>query len=146
MSGPLGAIGRNDEINTLLAQANKLTQCLVPSPRGRPANGAESESFDDAINDFPVTMLADQNLGVEATVAQGYHQLLPVPECQDDIASFPVYSVNRFESMRLQGHRLAEKPNRSRAEKRQDVEFQCVHLLSCRPFIGYRVVCIAGTS
>jgi hypothetical protein len=45
---------------------------------------------DDPRDDFPITMLADQYMGTSSPIADRDHQLLRMPEGQNNVAPFSI--------------------------------------------------------
>jgi len=55
-----------------------------------------TEPSNDARNDFSVSMLANQHMGPSTSITERDHELLGVPEDQDNMVAFLVQGIHGF--------------------------------------------------
>jgi hypothetical protein len=69
-------------------------------------------------NDLTITVLTDQNMRPGSAIPNWNHELLGMPEGEDNVASAPVEGVNRFMTTRLPTHGRRDGPNQRSADWR----------------------------
>ena len=78
-----------------------------------------TETGNDASNNFAIAMLANLNMRPGSAISDRNHQLLRVPEREDDVASALIEGVNRFMTTRLTMHGRRDASNQRSADWRQ---------------------------
>lgn len=58
----------------------------------------------DARDDFPIAMLADQHMGAGSPIADRDHELLGMPKCQYDVAPVSIQRIDRSMPTSLTSH------------------------------------------
>lgn len=86
-----------------------------------------TESGDDASNNFSIPVLANEHMGTGSTVPERNHELLGVPEGQDDMPPLPIERIDRFLSTRLEPHAFPDPLNDRSAYRRKHREFDPRH-------------------
>ena len=78
-----------------------------------------TEFGDDSRNNFSILMLANQHVRARPPVADRDHELLGMPEGQNNVASAPIERVDFFVAVRLRTHGRRDAPNQRCADWRQ---------------------------
>jgi hypothetical protein len=86
-----------------------------------------AEAGNDAGDDFPIAMPADQNVRPLPAIAEGNHELMSVPEREDDGLPAAMQVIDRLLSPARQRHGPPQQPDHAGAEKGQDGQQQPVH-------------------
>src|SRR5215217_3557255 len=94
------------------------------------------ETGDDARDDFSVSMLADQHRAAGASIAKWNHELLSMPESQDNVASVPIQGIHRLLAPRFDAHRPANRANHARSDGRKHRQLEPVLDVLCRTSVG----------
>jgi hypothetical protein len=105
MTRPLGAIGRHHHISAGPSQLDQSFERANPSTRTRSPNRLMAESGDDPRDDFSVAMPADQDMRTCPSIADRDHQLLGMPESQNDVPPVLIQRIDRFVTAGLKAHR-----------------------------------------
>ena len=77
------------------------------------------KSGNKAGDNFPISVLTDQNLQTRTTVAEENHQLLRVPEREDDRLSLSIERIDRLIAALIQPHRPLDRANQQPPERGQ---------------------------
>ena len=97
-----------------------------------------AESCDDARDDFPVAMLADQHMRTRSAIPDRNHQLLGMPKGQNNVTAFTVQRIDRLMPARLAPHRTRNRSNQACRNRRQQRAFDPLpnSLLQARAFLA----------
>ena len=97
------------------------------------------EAGDDPGDDLAVAVLTDEDVRAWPAVPEGNHQLLRVPEGQDDRPPFAIERIDRFRTALLEPHRPTDGADKRRADRRQHRQFDpLLDLFLCRHLYGRR--------
>jgi hypothetical protein len=83
-----------------------------------------TESGDNASNDFSVPMLTDQHLRARSTIPEGDHQLLRMPESQNNVAPLPIKRIHLFMTLLVKTHGPSDPTDDRDTDRRKHGEFQ----------------------
>lgn len=119
MTRPLGTIGRHHHISAGPSQLDQGFERTDPSTRTRSPNRLMAESGDDPRDDFSVAMPADQYMRTCPPIADRDHQLLSMPESQNDVSPIPIQRIDRFMTMGLEAHRTRNTADSRGSHRRQ---------------------------
>ncbi len=120
---PLGAIGSHHEIPTGPCKLNQGAKGSGPSARARPTNRFVAKPRNDASDDFPVSMSADEHVQTSSSITDRSHQLLGMPKRENDVSSFSVQPIEGFVTASVPAHRPCDSANDRGTDRRQQREF-----------------------
>src|SRR5690348_17102210 len=83
-----------------------------------------AEMGDDRGDNLAVAVLADEHMAAGATIAKRNHQLLRVPEGENDIAAVAIVAVERLMPAGLQAQCAREQTDDQRGDGGKSGEFQ----------------------
>jgi hypothetical protein len=83
-----------------------------------------TESGDNARDDFSVPVLTDQHMRTRSTIPEWDHQLLRMPESQNDVAPLPIKRVHLFMTLLVKTHSPSDPTDDEGTERRKHGEFQ----------------------
>jgi hypothetical protein len=101
-----------------------LTQRFDASSRAGSAHRPKSKPFHDARNDFPILMLADEDVCARSPIGQRHHELASVPKGDNDAFALSVQPVNVLLAARFDPHRPAQCTNRCGTDRWKDGELE----------------------
>lgn len=78
-----------------------------------------AEPGNDAGDDFSIAMLTDQHMRPRPAIPERNHQLLGMPERQNDGSLFAIQRIHRRMAALLQPHTSLDPTNHQRSERRQ---------------------------
>ena len=78
-----------------------------------------TEAGNDACNDFAIAVLTDQNMRPCSAISRRNHELLGMPEGQDNVASAPIEGVDVFVAARFWTDGRRDAPKQGSADWRQ---------------------------
>jgi len=78
------------------------------------------EPGNDACDHFSIAMPADQDMRPRSTISQRNHELLGMPECEDDGLPPAMQGINLRFALGRQRHGPTEQPDHAGAESGQD--------------------------
>lgn len=119
MTRPLRAIGRHHHISAGPSQLDQGFERAGTSTRTRPPYRLMAESGDDPRDDFSVAMPADQYMRACPSIADRDHQLLGMPESQNDVSPVPIQRIDRFVTAGLKAHRTRNTADSRGSNRRQ---------------------------
>jgi hypothetical protein len=79
-----------------------------------------TEARNDASNDLAVTVLTDENMSPCSAIPRWNHELLGMPEGEDNIGSAPIESIDFFVAACLWAYGRRNGPHQCRPDWRQD--------------------------
>jgi len=83
-----------------------------------------SECGNDPRNDLSILMLADQHVSARPSVAERNHELLSVPEGQDNVLALLIQRIHLFVPARLDPHRSTKRADHRRTNRRKERKFE----------------------
>jgi hypothetical protein len=78
-----------------------------------------TEAGNDAGDDLAIAVLTDQNMRANSAMPHWNHELLGMPEGEDNVASASIESVDLFMTARLRTHGRCDAPKQRGADWRQ---------------------------
>jgi len=133
-------IRRDHQVRSGPSKPDQLPQGSRPSPRARATNRLVPEPGDDARDHFSIAMPADQDMRPLSAISQRNHELLGMPEREDDGLPPVMQGIDRRLAPGRQRHGPPEQPDHAGAEQGQHGQQQPVQhagiLIRRRPGIG----------
>jgi hypothetical protein len=88
------------------------------------------------VDQLSIPMLADQDMGLPSPIHQRHHELLCVPEGDDDAVASPVQIIHDLGAFRPDTNHLPEHADQPGAKGRQQCHLQpCQHFVTSEPVL-----------
>src|SRR5262245_1693286 len=99
-----------------------------------------TEARNDASNDLAVAVLTDQNMRPRTAIPRRNHELLSMPEGEDNVASAPIEGVDLFVAARFRTHGRRDAPNHRCADWRQQRKLRPTLEAGLQPDLCVRLI------
>lgn len=120
---PLGTIGRHHHVPTGSSQLDQGAKRARASACARPTNRFMPEPGDDSRDDFTVTVPTDEHMRTGSSIPDRDHELLGMPEREDDMTPFPIQRIDRFVAPSREPHRARDPANGRGSHRRKERTF-----------------------